>query len=130
MATGSYMAPTYSRSQSEVQGDLHRLRLKDIDEVELHMDKASCHTSTSIAVYLAKKESETGIKNTPFDEIPVKSPDGGLMCFRLIKRSLRKTASKNTERTLESGSRGIEYNWYDSTKKEYIHGKFELKLLS
>ncbi|GFT72518.1 uncharacterized protein TNCV_973841 [Trichonephila clavipes] len=27
MATGSYMTPTYSRSQSEVQGDLHRLNL-------------------------------------------------------------------------------------------------------
>ncbi|GFW49484.1 hypothetical protein TNCV_3059901 [Trichonephila clavipes] len=25
MATGSYMTPTYSRSQSEVQGDLHNL---------------------------------------------------------------------------------------------------------
>ncbi|GFX77239.1 uncharacterized protein TNCV_5063721 [Trichonephila clavipes] len=24
MATGSYMTPIYSRSQSEVQGDLHR----------------------------------------------------------------------------------------------------------
>ncbi|GFW29942.1 hypothetical protein TNCV_4999821 [Trichonephila clavipes] len=24
MATGSYMTPTYSRSQSEVQGDLHK----------------------------------------------------------------------------------------------------------
>ncbi|GFU68011.1 hypothetical protein TNCV_2823541 [Trichonephila clavipes] len=24
MATGSYLTPTYSRSQSEVQGDLHK----------------------------------------------------------------------------------------------------------
>ncbi|GFX81823.1 hypothetical protein TNCV_2570231 [Trichonephila clavipes] len=25
MATGSYLTPTYSRSQSEVQGDLHKI---------------------------------------------------------------------------------------------------------
>ncbi|GFV15305.1 hypothetical protein TNCV_4833331 [Trichonephila clavipes] len=35
MATGSYMTPTYSRSQSEVQGDLHMVTiiLEDTDKV-------------------------------------------------------------------------------------------------
>ncbi|GFX34187.1 uncharacterized protein TNCV_2893941 [Trichonephila clavipes] len=46
---------------------------KDIDKVELHMDKASSHTSKSTAAYLAKKESETEIKHILFDEIRVKS---------------------------------------------------------
>ena len=55
---------------------------KDIDKVKLHMDKASCHTSTSTTAYLAKKESETGIKCIPLDEIPVKSPDASPMDFR------------------------------------------------
>ncbi|GFW58359.1 histone-lysine N-methyltransferase SETMAR [Trichonephila clavipes] len=31
MATGSYMTPTYSRSQSEVQGDLHKFRSGNFD---------------------------------------------------------------------------------------------------
>ncbi|GFX08855.1 transposase [Trichonephila clavipes] len=47
---------------------------KDIDKVELHMDKVSSHTSKSTAAYLPKKESEIGIKCIPFDEIRVKSP--------------------------------------------------------
>ncbi|GFX44274.1 hypothetical protein TNCV_4376621 [Trichonephila clavipes] len=36
----------------------------DIDEVQLHMDKASSYTSKSSAAYFAKKESETEIKCT------------------------------------------------------------------
>ncbi|GFS52829.1 hypothetical protein TNCV_3122281 [Trichonephila clavipes] len=48
---------------------------KDIDKVKLHMDKAPSNMSKSTAAYLAKKESETGIKCVPFDEIPVKSHD-------------------------------------------------------
>ncbi|GFX68998.1 hypothetical protein TNCV_683571 [Trichonephila clavipes] len=45
---------------------------KDVNKVELHMDKASNHACESTAAYLAKKESETEIKCIPFDEIPVK----------------------------------------------------------
>ncbi|GFX33760.1 hypothetical protein TNCV_3961691 [Trichonephila clavipes] len=45
------------------------------------MDKASSHSSESIAAYLAKKVSETGIKCITFYEIPVKSPDNYLMDF-------------------------------------------------
>ncbi|GFY22904.1 hypothetical protein TNCV_2181651 [Trichonephila clavipes] len=32
MATGSYMTPIYSRSQSEVQGDLHKCRIMTLNE--------------------------------------------------------------------------------------------------
>ncbi|GFW33033.1 hypothetical protein TNCV_2109631 [Trichonephila clavipes] len=35
---------------------------KGIDKFELHVYKAYSHTSMLTAVYLAKKESETGIK--------------------------------------------------------------------
>ncbi|GFU39029.1 hypothetical protein TNCV_1690461 [Trichonephila clavipes] len=56
------------------------------------MDKASSHTSKLAAAYLA---NELLISNT-------------LLCIRFVKTSLRKTASKNTERILENGSRGME----------------------
>ncbi|GFW88168.1 uncharacterized protein TNCV_3500571 [Trichonephila clavipes] len=84
---------------------------KDIDKVELHMDKASSHTSKSNADYLTKKESETIINCIPFDEIRVKIRlrfCNELLYIRFIKTSLRKTVLKNTERTLENGSRGME----------------------
>ncbi|GFX89214.1 uncharacterized protein TNCV_1339131 [Trichonephila clavipes] len=66
---------------------------KDNDKVEFHMDKACSNTSKSTATYLAKKESETGIKCIPFDEIRVKSPNTSLMDFcvlSLLKQDLRK----------------------------------------
>ncbi|GFT97687.1 hypothetical protein TNCV_275321 [Trichonephila clavipes] len=47
---------------------------KDIDKVELRMNKVSSHTSKLTAAYLPKKEPEIGIKCIPFDEIRVKSP--------------------------------------------------------
>ncbi|GFW80550.1 uncharacterized protein TNCV_2416521 [Trichonephila clavipes] len=53
----------------------------DFDKVKLHMDKASSHTSKSTAAYLAKKESETGIKCIRFDEMHVKSPYASAMDF-------------------------------------------------
>ncbi|GFV12951.1 hypothetical protein TNCV_3174861 [Trichonephila clavipes] len=90
------------------------------------MDKASRPTSTSIAAYLPKKESDAGIKCIPFDEISVKSHFASLMdfCdFRFIKTNFRKTASKNTERTLENGSRGMEQNLHGSTKKKFTFVK-------
>ncbi|GFV73033.1 hypothetical protein TNCV_3951741 [Trichonephila clavipes] len=43
--------------------------------------------------YIAKKESETGIRCTKFDEIPAKSPDASPMncyAFGLLKSALRK----------------------------------------
>ncbi|GFU83097.1 hypothetical protein TNCV_65671 [Trichonephila clavipes] len=65
----------------------------DSDKVELHMDIASSHTSKSNAAYLAKKESEAGIKCIPFDEILKKSPDASPMnysAFCLLKQALGK----------------------------------------
>ncbi|GFV57850.1 hypothetical protein TNCV_3072291 [Trichonephila clavipes] len=84
---------------------------KDIDKVELYMDKAISPISKPTAPYLAKKESETGKKCIPFDEIHVKSPNASairLLCFRFFKTILRKMASKNTEGTLENSSKGME----------------------
>ncbi|GFY05210.1 hypothetical protein TNCV_2206561 [Trichonephila clavipes] len=57
------------------------------------MAKASGHTSKSNAVYLAKKESETGIKCIPFDEISVKSTDASpinFYAYSLLKQVLEK----------------------------------------
>ncbi|GFT97619.1 RNase H domain-containing protein [Trichonephila clavipes] len=67
---------------------LHR---KDIDKVELHIDKASSNTSKSTTAKIAKKHSETGIKCTSFDEIPVKSLETSPLdfwAFGLLKRAL------------------------------------------
>ncbi|GFU87782.1 hypothetical protein TNCV_3229431 [Trichonephila clavipes] len=81
---------------------------KTLIKLSFQMDKASGHTSKSAAVYLAKKESETGIKCIPFDEICVKSSDASPMyfcAFGLLKRGIfRKAVSKKTERL----SRGLE----------------------
>ena len=54
---------------------------KDIDTLELHMNKASSHTSKSTSSYLAKENSLTRIKCIPFDEISVKSPNASLKDF-------------------------------------------------
>ena len=65
------------------------------------MDKASSHMSQSTTAYLAKKESETGIKYIPFDGIPVKSPDASPMdfcAFGLLKRALEKRHPKTLNR--------------------------------
>ncbi|GFV07724.1 hypothetical protein TNCV_4942261 [Trichonephila clavipes] len=40
MATGSYLTPNYSRSQSEIQGDLH-----NVQELWFQQDGATCHTA-------------------------------------------------------------------------------------
>ncbi|GFT31229.1 hypothetical protein TNCV_3480371 [Trichonephila clavipes] len=47
MATGSYMTPIYSRSQSQVQGDLHNL--DDVANTVL-LEKPTERNSTVIAV--------------------------------------------------------------------------------
>ncbi|GFW29608.1 hypothetical protein TNCV_3934761 [Trichonephila clavipes] len=81
----------------------------DINKVELHMDKAPSSPSKSTTTYLAKEE--TGIKCIPFDEICVKILlrfCNGLLCFPFFNTILRKTAPKNTERTMVNGSRGRE----------------------
>ncbi|GFY01293.1 uncharacterized protein TNCV_5077601 [Trichonephila clavipes] len=58
---------------------------KDIGKVEFHMNKGSNHTSKSTAAYSGKKESETGIKCIPFDEIPLRFCNGlSQWCFRFI----------------------------------------------
>ena len=66
---------------------------KDIDKVELHMDKAFSHTSKSTTAYLGKKDIERVIKWIPLDEILLKPPDASPMdfgAFGLLKRSLGK----------------------------------------
>ncbi|GFT53217.1 hypothetical protein TNCV_4233141 [Trichonephila clavipes] len=45
MATGSYLTPTYSRSQSEVQGDLHKVT-SQIEVHEVHRGKRLNSTPT------------------------------------------------------------------------------------
>ncbi|GFW68636.1 hypothetical protein TNCV_529901 [Trichonephila clavipes] len=45
----------YSYQQIIRQKEIPALYEKDIDKVELHMDKASSHTSKPTAAYLAKK---------------------------------------------------------------------------
>ncbi|GFV56265.1 hypothetical protein TNCV_106211 [Trichonephila clavipes] len=57
---------------------------KDIDKVELPMDKASSHTSKSTAAYLAKKDSE--------DEMHVKSSDSQWI-FRVLRKRHPSTLS-------------------------------------
>ncbi|GFU28448.1 hypothetical protein TNCV_1938361 [Trichonephila clavipes] len=42
MATGSYLTPTYSRSQSEVQGDLHRMMTKSVVSVAVIVGYNRC----------------------------------------------------------------------------------------
>ena len=45
------------------------------------MDKARSHTSKSTVAYLAKEESEIGMKFIPFNDIPIESPDVSPMDF-------------------------------------------------
>ena len=45
------------------------------------MDKASNHKSKSTVAYLAKKESEIGIKCIPLNDICVKPPETSPMNF-------------------------------------------------
>ncbi|GFV84125.1 uncharacterized protein TNCV_3037871 [Trichonephila clavipes] len=54
---------------------------KDVNKVELLMDKVSSHTSNSTTIYLEKKEPETEINLIPFDEISVNSPYASVMDF-------------------------------------------------
>ncbi|PRD18428.1 UNVERIFIED_CONTAM: hypothetical protein NCL1_60596 [Trichonephila clavipes] len=72
---------------------------KDIDKVELHMDKSSSHLCKLAATYLTNEESETGIKCILFDEIRIKSPYVSAIdfcAFGLLKRIL----GKRHQRTL------------------------------
>ncbi|GFX74248.1 hypothetical protein TNCV_838021, partial [Trichonephila clavipes] len=67
--------------ESIFEEEIPALYGKDIDTFELYVDKASSHTSKSTFAYLSKKESETRIKCSPLDDIPVKSPDTSLKEF-------------------------------------------------
>ncbi|GFW96636.1 uncharacterized protein TNCV_2846931 [Trichonephila clavipes] len=103
----------------------------DIDKVEHQMDKASSHTSKSIAAYLAKKESETGIKCIPFDEISVKSHDASptdFCAFGLLKRALgkRHPRTPRTDFGKQFKGKGIRL----TRQYFYFHGKFKLEHLS
>lgn len=71
--------------------DLPRLYGHAIQQVSVHMDKASSHTSRSTQNFLKQMETDTGIRAIPFHDIPVKSPDASPMdfCgFGLLKRAL------------------------------------------
>ena len=72
-------------------------RPMDFDEVELHQDKASSHTSKSTTLFLEKLRNETGIKAIPFGHIPVKSPDASspmdFCAFGQLKQALSKRKS-------------------------------------
>lgn len=71
--------------------DLPRLYGNAVNQVRVHMDKASSHTSRSTQRFLQQMATDTGIQAIPFQDIPVKSPDASPMdfCgFGLLKRAL------------------------------------------
>ncbi|GFW68149.1 hypothetical protein TNCV_1880311 [Trichonephila clavipes] len=58
-STIQYPTGTSEYFRTNFEEEIPTLYRKDIDEVELPMDKTSSHTFESTAAYLAKKESET-----------------------------------------------------------------------
>ena len=91
--------------------EISALHGKDFDKAKAsYMDKASRHSSISFVVYLAKKESETGIKCIAFNIIPVKLPDVSPMdiCdFCLLKQGL----GKRYPRTLNGLWKTVREEW-------------------
>ncbi|GFV99550.1 uncharacterized protein TNCV_5079141 [Trichonephila clavipes] len=79
--SSGHIGLTNTSSEPNFEKEIPSLYGKDFDKVQLHMDRASSHTSKSTATYLAKKESETGMKYIPFDEIHIKSPYASAMNF-------------------------------------------------
>ena len=74
------------------------------------MYKASSHQSKSTTVYLAKKESETGIKCIPFDEIPVKSSDASPIDFCVVGL-LKQALGKQHPKTLNGLWKTFQEEW-------------------
>lgn len=74
------------------------------------MDKASSHTSKLTFVYLAEKQSEIGIKFTPLNEIPMKSPDASPIDFCAFGLSKR-ASGKGNSRTLNGLSKTVPKDW-------------------
>ncbi|GFW96560.1 hypothetical protein TNCV_2846171 [Trichonephila clavipes] len=59
MATGSYLTPTYSRSQSEVQGDLHTVTQNPNDASRIFLERSTCVIDDEISLFLHKFPEES-----------------------------------------------------------------------
>lgn len=82
---------------------------KDINEVEIYVNKTSSHTFKSIAAYLAGKKSAMKIKCVTFKHTSVKSAEKfpyGILYFRFTKPNVRKMPFMNTAKILKDHSRG------------------------
>ncbi|GFX76269.1 uncharacterized protein TNCV_4036701 [Trichonephila clavipes] len=83
---------------------------KEIDKVDINMDKAFNCMSKSTAADLAKKEPETGITCIPTEEIPVISTGASPMdfcAFSLLKRA----SGKRPPRTLNRLWKTVQEQW-------------------
>ena len=72
----------------------------EMNDVWIHQDKASNHTSTSTLRFLKDMEQKTGIHAVPNSDIPVKSPDAVPMnfcAFSLVKRALGSRRPRSIE---------------------------------
>ncbi|GFY20249.1 retrovirus-related Pol polyprotein from transposon 412 [Trichonephila clavipes] len=100
---------------------------KNIDKIEIHVDKTSSNTPKSTTTYLAKKESKTGIKCIPFDDIPAASTMN-FCAFGSLKQALRKRHTKTLSRLWKK----VQEEWSSIVMTElgkvYFHGTFGLEL--
>ncbi|GFW45355.1 hypothetical protein TNCV_4734621 [Trichonephila clavipes] len=62
MATGSYLTPNYSHSQSEIQGDLHKLYKKEVVDDRLTTIPAQCHEASGW--YIKQSTFHNGFANS------------------------------------------------------------------
>ncbi|GFV54757.1 uncharacterized protein TNCV_3844761 [Trichonephila clavipes] len=110
--------------------EIQTLYGKDIYKVGFHVDKVPSHTSKSTAAYLTKKESETGLKCIPFDEIRVKSPytyPMDFFAFGLLNRAL----GKRNPSTPNGLWKTVQKEWSEICmivpRKVYFYEIFELE---
>ena len=90
--------------------DIPTLYPNQTNQVELHQDKASSHTSNSTRLFLEKMANDTGIRAIPFEHIPVKSPDAAPMdycAFGLLKQAL----GRGKPKTLNGLWKAVEEEW-------------------
>ncbi|GFX89304.1 uncharacterized protein TNCV_1340031 [Trichonephila clavipes] len=98
---------------------------KDIDKVELHKHKTSNHMSKLTVAFLAKEESETGIKCNIFVEIcSIYASPMDFSAFGLFKRA----SGKLHPITLNELWKTVQEEWikkwaYRTTKKKFTFMK-------
>ena len=81
-----------------------------MNNVWIHQDKASSHTSTSTLRYLEDMEQKTRIHAVPYSDIPVKSPDAAPMDFCAFVRLKRALVSRRP-RSIESLWKACKEEW-------------------